>query len=328
MFEVDKAENLVNKLFGDCIFYANRELKRLKNKELKIDFNVSLKVNQVNACAKKNTNGEYEVEVEFVAINKIFDTINNLLYNEGFYRLVAFEDKFNNEDAVKYLDYLFQATIKILLFHELGHIFHGHIDFLMDKNVNSGELCLYEYENTETEMSDLILQQAFEWQADDFSVTMLVGQLTYDDNVKAVNEILKSKEHSLFLIMVSATILFTLMGMSNEYRYSINYDYKEKKHLPARFRVNKFVETSFLAYEHFNKDKIDVDYNKVLQAMQVVEEWVNGYLNISEECGKYDIKNNSKDLDKEHFKYYDMVDSYYTKEMKAILKKYSYYPLS
>ena len=129
-----EAKDFSEKLFEGCLNYINDDLWAYKKKRLNIDFSLEMGTNDINAEAKVNTHGMYQIKLEMAAVNWIYQFYNRTMVNEGFYRLVSANKEYTRKDAALYVDKMAEMTIKNILYHECGHIFNGHVDFIKLKN--------------------------------------------------------------------------------------------------------------------------------------------------------------------------------------------------
>lgn len=318
------------KIFESCLAYVNNDLLDFCGKKLNVTYKTGIEKGQIYANADKSAEGEYIVTVEMVTYNEIDKFYRTMLYQPNYFKMVTYNEEYSEELAVEVYEYLFQYTIKLIILHELGHIFNGHIDYILkkkrEKNIDNSEL---ELRNNMKEARVFLKSeewQALEWNADDFAATRIVGQTTYNDNIKN-HTFIKGKEHAIFLDIIAAITMYTIMGMSYESTNEEKSLFRNKEHLPYRFRAQKYVQTLLDAYAHFHY-KISIQ-NDTLNALLIkIEEWALVYLqNIKNvDMSEWKLDSNLEELDEEHYSYYDRVDNYYCTKMYENLKEYSYFP--
>jgi len=165
---------------------------------------------------------------------------------------------------------MLELSLKCIIFHELGHIFNGHIDYLKASSGNDVKLYEIEYNTNQSNSFSKISAinwQAMEWNEDDFASTRIIGQATYKDIIE--NTIIENKEHGLWLAAISQVAAYSLMYIGIKNRSEA--DYKLKKHLPLRFRLESLIKNMLYAYEKFNGDNLLAKFELYMKAMTRVE---------------------------------------------------------
>ncbi|MBR3839519.1 MAG: hypothetical protein IKM20_00100 [Erysipelotrichales bacterium] len=332
-WNLEDIENACNKAFKGCLNYLNNDLKNFKSKELSVAFNLGLNKETINASASVDENGKYHVVLENAAVKIVFDFYNRILVNEDFYKIVSGEDKYDREKASKYVDLLTEMTIKNILFHELGHIFNGHVDYIKDifnKYKQNGEprydvtnYTLYEINSHARPYLQPKEWQAIEWNADDFSATKMVGLFTYDSNIDEV--LIKNKFHGLLLIVLTLSVMYSLMGMGRKNDSII--DFKNMEHLPKRARVKKYIGVLLAACTKMNEEIKETDILPIEEYVKysfAIENWANQYVKQYWKRENYSTDNNLEELDEEHENYYLEVELFYYTLLEK-LEKYTYF---
>ncbi|MBE5991913.1 MAG: hypothetical protein E7247_05895 [Paenibacillaceae bacterium] len=346
MVDIEKAEEHLKLIFRGCLGYINNDLKI--EKKLDIKFQTDIEEKKIFAKAEKKENGEYKVTVSLAAYNIIHDYYKQMLVIEGFYNIITLRDKFEEKIASQYLYILIEMTLRTIIFHELGHIFNGHIDYIKFKideyykvhTVENNVKYVAEFlENSKISRSYLepIDWQALEWNADDFAITRLIGQYTYIDNIDGI--IIKSIEHAFYLITAVVVSMYCLMEMNIVKNNKAMDEYKLEEHLPKRFRLQNYIKVAELATKHFNRISLFRDFNERQQFEQVIirfEEWYVLYTKIKsgelKEGGGLDetdttVENNREQLDGVHISYYSMVNQYYLQKLPQELKNFTYFKI-
>ena len=224
--------------------------------------------------------------------------------------------------------------MKILFYHELGHIFNGHIDYIKNKESeyiknNPDYSCknenAFSYEGRKARpFVSTEMWQALEWNADDFAASRMVGQYTFDENIQHLG--LFGKEHGLFFLLVAYVSLFTLMEMG--VKVLKPEEYKDKEHLPKRIRLNKSIESMFAAYKELNSLEISLDASDVEEKyVPCIESWTEAFMRTY--FKDYDVLNlktdmNIDELDEQHMHYYNRVDNFYARNLIQELAPYTY----
>lgn len=326
--DIFEKEEFLKGIFEASLQYINTNIRIHYNNEFKVKLKIiSNKVNEINGWADKIDN-IYTVGIYWGTYHWIDDFWKKMLTDDVFLSLLTGKTHIDNKKEIseEYYPLMLIISLKCVIFHELGHIVNGHVDYIKDKNENS--MKLFEAVDKEEVMSkklgniDSKIWQAIEWNADDFGATNIIGQTTYRDNIE--KSVIKNSEHGLWLTFIAQVVVYSLMYMGLEGRDGL--EYKEKKHLPLRFRLESIRKTMALAYKKFNgkltQEIPDNIYNMVFSR---IEEWVilfmkeeyNPNINIS-------IENNKDTLDFNHREYYKEVESYYLNHLPNELKKYTF----
>lgn len=247
---------------------------------------------------------------------------------------LSFKNEMSQESKMRYANILTTMMMKILFYHELGHIFNGHIDYIKNKESeyiknNPDYSCknenAFSYEGRKARpFVSTEMWQALEWNADDFAASRMVGQYTFDENIQHLG--LFGKEHGLFFLLVAYVSLFTLMEMG--VKVLKPEEYKDKEHLPKRIRLNKSIESMFAAYKELNSLEISLDASDVEEKyVPCIESWTEAFMRTY--FKDYDVLNlktdmNIDELDEQHMHYYNRVDNFYARNLIQELAPYTY----
>ncbi|MEA5134992.1 MAG: hypothetical protein VB035_02510 [Candidatus Fimivivens sp.] len=339
------AEHWLTSAFKGCLEYVNRDLKDYQNIELDVQFRMSLEKNKIDATASKRRDGGYLVEVSMATCNIIYAYYHKILSTQGGYSAFTFNQRFDSDTALKYVLHLTMKTLQAIIFHELGHIFNGHIDYIQFKmgeyqksHPEYGKVNLLpEYLETSNEARpylEPIDWQALEWNADDFSATRLIGQSTYKDNIDG--QIVKSIEHAFFLSTWVVITMYCFMDLNAKKDPKMLMGYCSKEHLPKRFRLLIYLDVAMIAVKKFN----GIDIFNVLpsgtypQLIKRIEQWYVIYTKTErgevQEGGSFDesdttTENNKEELDEAHLAYYEEVNRYYMDRLDEELKRFTYF---
>ncbi len=323
------------KHISNSIQYCNENLFSYKKHKLDIQYE-STKEMTFNAYCRLLSKGSYKVNIYSEVFEKVFDVLNNLL-NEGnivFYNKVSLESKYDLKRANFYLDILHEMSCKLIIYHELGHIFNGHLDYYHSIGHNSKKSLLFM--NSEKNQLDFLESQVLEMDADAFAATYLIGQFIYPDTIEKYNEyapgLIKGELHAFILVIISSCVVFSLMGLGGG---RISKNYLQSKYLPLRTRQDQYIRCAIQAYKLYGKEIEFVDpellniefYREVLVN---VEDHVNLYCRevFQFEKADFDSSNNKSELDKELLDYADYLDVFWSKEMRNKLKPFAYFYLA
>lgn len=337
------AEKNMTDIFNGCLGYLNANLKVAKNIELDIEFYMETEKQNIYAKAGKREDGRYIVTVSMATYSIVEAYYTEMLRLKGFYMGLTNEKDYDIKIVDQYSIALIDMTIRTIIYHELGHIFNGHIDYIQfkideykrthpdKKNINY----VAEYlENCKTARPYLEAMdwQALEWNADDFAITRLIAQFTHKENMELNN--FKSIDQVFFVITAAITSMHCLMDMHIVKDDDVMDKYTLQEHLPKRYRLQNYLKVAGLATKKFNGMNIDFynepQFEKVVRRF---EEWYVVYTKAKsgemKEGDKLDItdttvENNREELDEDHEVYYLLVDLYYLAELPRELKDFTY----
>lgn len=334
IFDLEDVERLSEPIFEACLSYLNSNLENTKLEKIDVKYNiVFFDDGRVSAYADKKEDG-YIVKINMSTWFIIYNFCHCIVMEPEVYAALSFNNKMSQKSKIKYADMLTIMMMKILFYHELGHIFNGHIDYIKDKEAeyiknNSNYLCknenAFSYEGRKARpFVSAEMWQALEWNADDFAASRMVAQYTFDENIQCLK--LKGKEQGLFLLIVAYVALFTLMEMG--VKVLKPKEYKDNMHLPKRIRLNKSIESMFVAYKELNSLKISVDVSEVEEEyVPCIEGWTEAFMRTY--FKDYDVHNlrtdaNIDELDGQHMDYYCQVDNFYVRNLIKELAPYAY----
>lgn len=334
-WDIFNTEDACKKLYDTCLSYINDDLLAYKNQKLDISFKLGIEKESINAAASVDDCGKYRITLEMAAVTWICEFYNRIMVNPGFYSLVSYETDFNQEVAEMYVEKLSEITLKNIVFHECGHVYNGHVDYIKlrkDKYNKDNSILSEEKEGTyslyeiSSKARPYLLPkewQALEWNADDFAVTRMVGQFAFEEAVDG--KIIKSIEHGLWLVMVSSVVMYALMGMGSDRKKEV--DFKELEHLPKRFRTQKYIETSIGAFKNINGYIPSIEMNMLMECAKKIEQWVNMYMFHYYQKRDWSEANNVEELDNAHREYYGDVEAFYLLKLPEMLRDFSYFQI-
>lgn len=218
-------------------------------KQESINANIKFQYSEkINAKAIETKNGNITIKITLGFFRELEAFYKTVFYKENqvFYKSVSAESTFDESRSIFYLDLMLKLSLSVFILHEYGHIYNGHLLYLINTNKsNTAKMTTNDCATTSPDYIDYITYQSMEWNADDFASTRLVAIYTHDDKITLLisnnKNYIKSKEHMLFIIMFSSYIAFSLMRLGEEKKHDSNYDFRLKKHLPKIFRAKKFM---------------------------------------------------------------------------------------
>ena len=90
------------------------------------------KDDRIAAFADKSRDGEYIVEVNMPSYFIIYSFCHCIVLQE-IYPIISYDNNENKRGF--YAELLTAIMLDILLYHEIGHIVNGHIDYIKDKEI-------------------------------------------------------------------------------------------------------------------------------------------------------------------------------------------------
>lgn len=333
-FDLEDVERLSEPIFEACLSYVNSNLKNKKLEKIDVKYKVGFfDDDRVSAYADKKEEG-YIVKINTATWFIIYSFCHCIIMQQVVCDALSFKNEMSQENKMKYAEILTIMMMKILFYHELGHIFNGHIDYIKDKEAeyiknnpkySSKDENAFSYEGRKARpFVSTEMWQALEWNADDFAASRMVGQYTFDENIQHLG--LFGKEHGLFFLLVAYVSLFTLMEMG--VKVLKPEEYKDKEHLPKRIRLNKSIESMFAAYKELNSLEISLDASDVEEKyVPCIESWTEAFMRTY--FKDYDVLNlktdmNIDELDEQHMRYYNRIDNFYALNLIKELAPYTY----
>lgn len=329
MLSEEARKSCINHL-KESIHYCNENLLDYSGQELIVDYVVtdSLEFNASSTLLPENS---YKLDIRSEVFEKTFRVLNTLLYegNINFYTIASMGDlEYNAKKAILILELMHSISCRLIIYHELGHIFNGHLDYYQTYKTGEQKLSLF-MDSRENQLPP-IESQVLEMDADAFAATRLIGQFTYLPNIEKINLVvpnaIKSQIHAFFLVVVSSCITFSIMGLGYK-REQI--DYLKTNYLPLRTRQDYYVRSALKAYRVINEvntysEFLDIKlYREVLYN---IEQYINLYYNeiLGFEKTEFNSSNNRDEMGQGLIEHADFLESVWAKEMRSKLLPFSH----
>ncbi len=317
-------EQTCKKIFKTALSYCNRDLLCYKGEELDIKLKI-IESNEYNAAVLPSAN-PYEVTINTEVFEKVFKMLNCLLSpeNKKFYSVVSLEsiENYSSKRANLYLDLLFETAVKYIIYHELGHIYNGHIDYVIKNHPIAN-----------------LYRQAIEMDADSFAATRLIGQITFNENINRYNStepnLIKCKEHALILVLIASYISFAYFKIGKNRNIILKLeDLRECMYLPLRTRADYYCRSVLNAFKELNPDssmmlglqRIDIKYLREITPN--IEQWMNLYMRQVDKSNVYDMNNSKEELNDLHYSHCDYLDVFWSQTMKSELEEFAFFELA
>lgn len=321
-FELEEVEERVGLVFENCLNHINNRKEEHISIKVKIGFG---KDDRIAAFADKNKDGEYIVEVNMPSYFIIYSFCHCIVMQE-IYPIISYDNNENKRGF--YAELLTVIMLDILLYHEIGHIMNGHIDYIKDKEKESNITndLPYAFSYVGKKARPFISPeewQALEWNADDFSASRIVEKYLNSDTIKTLE--LQGPQQAMALVVTAYTALYTLMEMG--VRCENAEEYQSFEHLPKRIRLEKSLESIYDYFNSLKSYRIGKESKEYLEYYKkIFEKWTVLFLKtyfLDYDFIQIDENNNLEELDDEHREYYKRVDNYYLMKLPSILDKYS-----
>ena len=232
------------KLMDYCKKHMNSILKDYRGSELNIETEFSLNTT-INAKSVLK-DGQYKAILNngaYVAVFRFYETKFLEGDDKTFYYKLTKNKEYNKITAKYYFDLMLDITLLAFIFHEYGHIYNGHLDYLTfegySRNNGNSSVSL----NADGEHPSVLFpirHQALEWNADDFSATRVIESMFGYHYWKWFERENELSFLQLFWVVVNAmTVSFCLMGSKKE-----TASLQNSLHLPPRFRALSFINTA------------------------------------------------------------------------------------
>ena len=231
-------------LMDYCQTHMNSILKSYNGKELNVDNDFSLDTS-TNAQSELN-DGQYKVKLNngaYVAALRFYQSRFFEIPDKTYYYKLTETTEYSEETARYYYNLMLDITLLSFIFHEYGHIYNGHLDYLVSVKASKKHSANFISLNADGEQPIItfpIRHQALEWNADDFSATRVIETIFGYHYWKFFNRDNKLSFSQLFWVVVNAMLVsFCLMGSKKD-----TCDLQSSMHLPSKFRAFSFINTA------------------------------------------------------------------------------------
>ena len=321
---IDSKDEISSQEYGEFLQTVFNDtyskIDEFKKISVHIVFKVGNTFGDLNARADENAEPYVEIEKDFLrAVHKFYGTMANSS-NRKFYEVI-FPEIFDAKLVEKYTTYMQILTIRVLLIHELGHIYNGHLLEMMGKNAN---LSINEDERDYIEEDDMeiIKWQAKEWDADRFCAYHIVPfQFRMEEKIflsKFGLESIYSKDiYMLRAIIFSVLVTLFILGAGRV--DTTGKSYKEKHHLPERFRGYCYMDDIVKEYNYICGTELALKKEEKIDIIYAFEKWIDEYMRQVCKLLNWDVENNVEIFDDEHMEYYKKVEMYKDTELKNLL---------
>lgn len=333
-FDLNDYIRRIEEKFNKYCDKINDNFESAKKKRIEVKFKTGYDEISINAKAVESKETFIFIECSFYrALEKIYKTLFNE-NNSEFYKMISQDEEYDRSKVNSYLWLMIELSISLVILHELGHIFNGHL--LCKKDLSPNKDAAMEENPSDTAIDNEInpiLIQAMECDADDFSAVYIVAFHCHKfciERLNAKNKLIKSEKHMLLLILAASIISFSILGLGKNNKDNINKDYKKESHLPGRYRISRLLKKEVEQYATQNESKDKLENSEYLSFSNGIESIVNMYMekiiinnanNIVED-EKWSIYNNVEELNEEHKKYYSTVEEYINNNLPGALSKY------
>ncbi|WP_258876748.1 hypothetical protein [Fusobacterium polymorphum] len=231
--------------------------------------------------------------------------------NEKFYKMISLQENYEKSKANILMNFMIEISCKFLIFHELGHIYNGHLLFLENEQYTDEDL------------------KILEWNADDFATTKILELRAHPNTVIFLNNLVKesiilSLEHLGLIIFKAIAIVLNLSNIGYKERR------EEKKHIPRRLRlpiviINLIKIFDYLNYEKnkFCSEKLSDIKDDIIKKCFHEEIPINNFLNDCFNSEKWNQENNLEELNIKNIENTLKIEEKYKKEIEEKLKKYT-----
>lgn len=208
-FELEEVEEQIGLSFKNCLNHINNGKEEDISIKIQIGFG---KEDRIAAFADKSRNDDYIVEVNMPSYFIIYSFCHCIVLQE-IYHIISYDN--NEKKRGFYAELLTIIMLDILLYHEIGHIVNGHIDYIKnkEKKLNITNDLPYAFSYIGKKARPFIASeewQALEWNSDDFSASRIVEKYLSDDTIKTLE--LHGPQQAMTLIVSAYTALYNFDG--------------------------------------------------------------------------------------------------------------------
>lgn len=323
--DLEQVEKTIRDLGNDLQRSINASLLLYKGYALHTDVSLSYD-DTVNAHACEDPGaGIREIVIHLGFFRELEAYYKTVLYedNSRFFQTISLGELYDKAKSVRYFRLFMTLSLAVILFHEFGHIYNGHILY-GNKVGYFHRLAFNRPDENKEDMRRIKTIQAMEWNADDFAATRMIARYVHAAVIREVNgrllcPLIKNIDHMLFLVMWASGTAFAIMGMGQK-RGGTGQIYLDR-HLPLRFRAKQIIDTEALASHQLNQTAILPENDLILYR---AEQWVNLYKIQAEghENDSWNNGNNLHELEEVNQSYYREVENY-LHVLRTVLIPYS-----
>lgn len=306
-WEVDYLEHsdFIKSIYKKCY----EEINQFVKKPLKIDFKLDGNPQKIDARANEEEAPFVGVEYSFyLLLNKFYNTVFSEK-NAKFYELITFNSEYNEKNAKSWSLFMKKLTLEVIIFHELGHIYGGHLKKGDASKFNASE------NDCGDKKTDILFLQAREIDADRFAAYNLVSYYVSDwnmnDSGKTLYAQFKNKEHVLSVLLYASILAFSILGAGRD-NSVLKKDFKEISHFPSRYRAYCYYIDMVDAYnQNYTDNKVNLlEECDILKIIEAVEKWFDYYMRDVTGVNNWSPENNNNVFNEDHKEYYQRVVDY------------------
>lgn len=293
---IDSKDEISSQEYGEFLQTVFNDtyskIDEFKKISVHIVFKVGNTFGDLNARADENAEPYVEIEKDFLrAVHKFYGTMANSS-NRKFYEVI-FPEIFDAKLVEKYTTYM-----QIL-------------------SINEDERDYIEEDDME-----IIKWQAKEWDADRFCAYHIVPfQFRMEEKIflsKFGLESIYSKDiYMLRAIIFSVLVTLFILGAGRV--DTTGKSYKEKHHLPERFRGYCYMDDIVKEYNYICGTELALKKEEKIDIIYAFEKWIDEYMRQVCKLLNWDVENNVEIFDDEHMEYYKKVEMYKDTELKNLL---------
>lgn len=322
---------LTEKIIEAAIEHITTNIKEVYNVSIDITYEVSNEI-WFNAKSTIYENGSYHIKVNSEVFDSIYRIYNVLLYEKNdFYSLLTWGDKYDELTAQRYLELMLQISCKLVLNHELWHIVNGHLKY--KSNVLMKPECSMFMDESEEAWLEHLENQVLEVDADLFAAYYILATLLLDENIGSINRsvpgLIKGKHHAVMLWLIGSVVVFSIQGMGRKRGVS---DLRKMNYPPLRTRCYFYIKNLLVAHKNLESEEFFLKMDFLEEHIWNIEEHVNVYYREYMKQSwyhndEYSNKHSLHELDPVYKKHYDILESYWHREMIHKLEKVSHVSL-
>lgn len=312
--DFDDNEKFMKLVFNKCYEKINMYVRNPVYIKFKVDLS-SEDYSIINARASEKEYPIIGVEYSYwLLMNKFYNTVFSK-QNENFFKLITYLNEYKENEAKYWSVFMKKLTLEVIIFHELGHIYGGHL------KKGSTSISYVEENNQAKHEKNIMYYQAREIDADRFAAYNLVSYYVSDSTLRSLkreyNVNVSGKEHMLIVLVIASILAFSFLGAGRDGSQS-QKDFKEMDHFPSRYRAFCYYHDMIKAYnKNYCEQKVEaLSTNDVITLIKNVEKWFDFYMRDVIQVANWSPENNDGVFNEEHMKYYEKVFKYMEEDFK------------